>query len=207
LRKPAAPVFPYGRAERLWPGETVVILASGPSLTRTDVDYVRGKAKVIAINTTYQLASWADVLYACDARWWGWHRGAREFMGLKFAMTKAAAQWPGVIVLKNTGTNGLEHSSQGLRNGRNSGYQAINLAVHLGAQRIVLLGYDMQKGPKGEQHWHADHPNKLGPDYRKWRDMFLSLLDPLTKAGVEVINCTRATALDVFPCRPLESVL
>ena len=201
------PVFPYGKAARIWPGETVVILASGPSLTEADCDYVRGKARVIAINSTYRLAPWADVLYACDARWWVWHQGAKDFAGLKFALTKDAARWPGVVVLKNTGTNGLEHDPHGLKNGRNGGYQSINLAVHLGATRIVLLGFDMQKGPKGEQHWHEDHPNKIGPDYRKWLGLFETLVGPLKKVGVEVINCTRSTRLACFPCASLESVL
>jgi hypothetical protein len=204
LRKP--PVFPYGRVERLWPEATVVCLGSGPSLTREDVAAVRGRARVIAINTTYTLAPWADVLYACDARWWNWQRGARDFTGLRFALTKDAARW-GVQVLKNTGTNGLEHDRSGLRNGRNSGYQAVNLAVHLGARRIVLLGYDMQKGPQGVQHWHPEHPVRLAPSYDRWRQMFESLVAPLARLGVEVINCTRRTALTAFPCRPLEEVL
>lgn len=197
--------FPYGKVEKLWPGETVVCIASGPSLTKQDVDFVRGKARVIAINTSYQLAPWADCLWACDSRWWQWHQGAKDFKGLKFALTKASAAW-GVTVLKNTGTNGLETNPQGLKNGRNGGYQAIGLAVHLGAKRIVLLGYDMQKGPKGEQHWHPDHPNKMGPDYRKWLGLFETLVQPLAKRGIEIVNCTRSTQLDCFPKASLESV-
>lgn len=208
MRKPPPLIpahFPYGTAERIWPGETVVCIASGPSLTPADVDSVRGKARTIVINSSYTLAPWADVLYACDGRWWDWHRGAPDFRGLKFALTKAAAQW-GVTVLKNTGTNGLEHHRQGLRNGRNGGYQAINLAYHFGARRIVLLGYDMQRGPKGQQHWHPDHPTKIGPDYRRWVTLFASIVPPLAKAGVEIINCTRRTALECVPRAALESI-
>jgi hypothetical protein len=79
--------------------------------------------------------------------------------------------------------------------------------VHFGVSRVLLLGYDMQTGPRGQQHWHADHPNKLAPSYDRWRSMFDSLVDPLKKAGVSVVNCTRRTALETFPCAPLESVL
>ena len=110
-RLQAPPPFPYGRVERLWEGETVVCLASGPSLTPADVEYVRGKARVIVINTTVLLAPWADVLYACDARWWQWHhKTVKGFAGMKFALTKASAPF-GVTVLRNTGATGLEHSS------------------------------------------------------------------------------------------------
>ena len=55
---------------RAWVDETAVCIASGPSLTQADVDYVRGKARVIVVNNGYLLAPWADVLYAADARWW-----------------------------------------------------------------------------------------------------------------------------------------
>jgi hypothetical protein len=36
---------------------------------------------------------------------------------------------------------------------RNSGLAAVNLAYHLGAREIVLLGIDMCAGPNGETHW------------------------------------------------------
>jgi hypothetical protein len=181
-------------------------VASGPSLTQADVDYVKGKARVIVINTSYQLATWADVLYACDERWWRWHKGAKDFPGLKFALTKASAYW-GVTVLRNTGSNGLEHDPSGLKNGRNSGYQAMNLAVHFGVRRIVLLGYDMAPGTNGRAHWHKEHPVSLVSSYRHFRKQYETLVKPLAKVNVEVVNCTRKTALECFPCAPLETVL
>jgi hypothetical protein len=55
--------------EPVWAGETAVLVASGPSLCPSDVDRVRGRARVIAVNDGYRLAPWADVLYACDRRW------------------------------------------------------------------------------------------------------------------------------------------
>lgn len=50
--------------------DTIVCVASGESLTRADVNYCRGKARVLAINDNYRIAPWADWLYACDGRWW-----------------------------------------------------------------------------------------------------------------------------------------
>lgn len=199
------PAFPYAKVARLWPGETVVCIASGPSLTQEDVDFVRGKARVIVVNTSYLMAKWADVLYACDERWWRWNRGAKDFPGMRFALTKASKPY-GVQILRNTGTNGLEHDPSGIRNGRNSGYQAINLAVHFGVSRIILLGYDMQLGPKRKAHWHSDHPNRMASPYAKWVPMFDTLVSPLRKLGVEVINCTRSTALECFPRMTLAEV-
>lgn len=198
--------------ERLWSGATAVCIGSGPSLTPADVDYVRGKARVIVVNTTYQLAPWADVLYAADAPWWDHYAGAPDFGGLKVSIEQTIAgergrrpqeRW-GVTVLKNTGVHGLEQDPSGLRTGRNSGYQAIGLAYHLGASRIVLLGYDMRGA-----HWHPAHPASVrkGMHHHLWRQAFATLAEPLRAAGVTVVNASRETALDAFPRMPLQDAL
>src|SRR5690606_24516492 len=112
-------------------------------------DFVRGKAPVICINDAHRMAPWADVLYSSDRSWWPHYKGVPSFGGLKFGIgsgigkANAFHQLPDVSVLRNTGYDGLEMAPTGLRNGRNSGYAAVNLAVHLGASRVVLLGYDM----------------------------------------------------------------
>lgn len=200
--RPLAPIA----VPKLWPGSTVVCLGTGPSLTAADVDACRGRAKVIAINDAYRLAPWADVLYACDYKWWGWHKGVPSFSGLKYALTAPAAQWPGVQVLRNLGVDGLSMEPTGLRNGRNSGYQAINLAVLLGATRVLLLGYDMQ-ADKTRDHFFGRHPDHTKPPFSVCLARFTTLVKPLAALGVEVINCSRQTALTAFPRRPLEEVL
>jgi len=198
--------FQFATVPKLWPGETFVCIGGGPSLAQADVDYCRGKARVIAINDGYRMAPWADVLYACDDRWWNWHKGVPSFTGLKYALLKRAAVWPGVQVLNNTGSSGLEMKPKGLRTGRNSGYQAINLAVHLGAARIVLLGYDMQR-TGGKEHWFGDHPNKQTSPLGSFRGMFDTIREPLKELGISVTNCSRETALTSFPRARLEDTL
>ena len=191
---------------RLLRGGTVVCLGGGPSLTAEDVAAVRSRAVVVAINDVYKLAPWAEVLYAADAKWWKWHHGAPSFPGMKFTLQPEAARWPGVQVLQNTGERGLETAPTGLRTGRNSGYQAINLAVHLGATRVLLLGYDM--GPDGTKtHWFGDHPDKAPSPYAVFLERFGDLVVPLRQVGVEVINCSRRTALTTFPRLTLEEAL
>lgn len=193
--------------ERIWPGETFVILGGGPSLTLADVEAVRGRARVIAVNDAYRLAPWADVLYACDAKWWTWHNGVPTFAGLKFALEAPAGDWLGVEVLRNTGYSGLETARDGLKTGRNSGYQAINLAVHLGAARIVLLGFDMGLDVDGRSHWFGEHPEPMASPYDQMIELFRTLPEPLKAAGVEIVNCSRRTRLDAFRIADLETVL
>jgi hypothetical protein len=190
-----------------WPGQTFVLIGGGPSLTPDDVDAVHGWARVIAINDAYRLAPWADVLYACDAKWWKWHHGVPSFPGPKYSIASSdPVTYPDVQVLNNTGITGLELEPTGLRTGLNSGYQAINLAVHLGAERILLLGYDLS--PDGTQtHWFGEHPDVQPSPYPQMRAAFDSLIEPLQSLRITVINCSRRTALTTFPCVPLEQEL
>lgn len=199
------------KVPRLWPGATVVCIGGGPSLTVEDVEFVRNKARVIAINDAYKLAPWAEVLYAADARWIDWHDGVPSFEGLKYSIEGgqvAATTRQGWRVLRNTAPVGLELDPSGLGAGFDSGYQALNLAVHLGARRILLLGYDMGLAVDGRSHWFGEHPAPTDPSlYSYMREAFASLVEPLAALGIEVINCSRRTALAVFPRASLSTAL
>lgn len=201
---PASP--PPVRVPRLWHDATVVILASGPSLATTDIDQCVG-IPVIAIKNSIALAPWADVLYACDRRWWRAHPETRNYLSPKYGLEPVPDR-PDVQILRNTGEIGLELDPTGLRTGRSSGYQAINLAVHLGARTILLLGYDLHADAKGRHRWHGDHPyGGPPPPYILFRERMATLVEPLQELGVTVINCTPDSALEHFEQRPLRTVL
>jgi hypothetical protein len=200
----------------LCPGGTVLCVASGPSLTAADVNFCRPRVDAaVVVNTSFRVCPWATILYAADAQWWDDYPDAKRFGGLKFSIdTSKQPKWiaknPDVQILRNTGERGLDRHPTGLRTGLNSGYQAINVAVHLlGAQpgRILLLGYDMQLGPKGESHHHGKHPHHRNSSYVKWLPHFQSMVAPLKELGIEIVNCTRRTKLTAFPQRALEDVI
>lgn len=199
----------FSTVPRIWDGATAVCLATGPSLTPADVAACRGRAKVIAIKDAIDLAPWADVLYGCGAdsgQWWP-RNGDRlaTFPGLRFTLDPLAAKWAQVLTIGPE--LGLSADPDTLCHGRNSGYQAINLAVLLGATRVLLLGYDLQPGPRGESHVHGDHPWRAPLPFDAFLAAFSSIAAPLEAAGVTVINCTRRTALTVFPQMPIEEAL
>ncbi len=199
----------YARVERLWPSETVVCFGTGPSLTREDVDYCRGRAKVIAIKHAIDWAPWADAIYSCggDAGKW-WQRtgpSLADYAGLRYTLDPKASEW--AQVLKNTGFLGLESDPSGLRTGKNSGFQAINLAVHLGAARIVLLGYDMQPDAKDQDHFFGQHWHKSRVPFRAFVELFESLVEPLRALGIRVINASRETALKCFERMSIQEAL
>lgn len=105
---------------------------------------------------------------------------------------------------------GLSLTTKRIHLGGNSGYQAVGLAYLWGASRIILLGYDMQLGPKGEKHHHGNHdgglPN-LGADLAEWARRFVQLGADLRGQGVEVVNATRRTAIKCFERLPIEQAL
>lgn len=207
---------------RKFPNSTIVCIGGGPSLLPGDVAQCRGVAHVIAVNDAIALAPWADVLYSGDREWWGHRRDeVRAFAGLKYRvrpslkedLTEFSEQFHDVHLLAPTGHEGVERDPAGLRiglrGGQNSGYQAMNLAVHLGASRILLLGYDMQEGPNGETHWFGDQAWRASrpSPYKMMVRSFDSLVDPLKQIGIDVINCSRRTALTQFQRLPIERML
>lgn len=193
------------RVPRRWPDATVVCLASGPSLTREDVEFCRGKAPAIAVNDTVYLAPWADAMVAADYSWWLHHEGVPSFhgdkWGVKHSSWKRPERWPDVQQLEVTGKHGIETDPGAVRSGSNSGYVAMNLAVHYGATRIVLLGYDMGHVKDQPKHFFGDHPWCLGQvsPYLSFIEAFESAVDDLRRLGVVVLNASRTSALTCFP--------
>ena len=203
---------------RLWPGATVAVVASGPSLSCAQVRLLgmaqqQGRIRVIAVNDGIYPAFYADALYACDGRWWAKHSGVPGFHGLKIALDDTRREldaYPDVKLMRNTGIEGLERDPTGLRTGRNSGYQAINLGAHLGSKRVLLVGFDMHPDEDGNAHYFGDHDDWLTNPTVFEQIMvkhFTQLGRELEALGIEVLNCTPGSALQVFPMKQLEAVL
>ena len=185
------------------------LIASGPSLTQSDVDAIRGKGTVIAINDNYLLAPWADYLYFCDPKWFQWHKDKPEFIHFKgqiYTQDKKTAEDNGYTYIESVSAQGLSESPERIHQGSNSGYQAINLAYHLGAEKVILLGYDMQT-TDGKAHWFGHHPDKVVSNHKSFARHFDSLADHAKRLNLEIVNCSRQTALTCFERKPLETVL
>lgn len=144
----------------------------------------------------------ADYLYACDRRWWDCHLEdvKATFKGELYTQwrTEPERDWAvqsGITALQGVHNKGLGRDK--LHFNANSGAQAINLAYLLGATRIILLGYDM--GATGNTHWFGSHPEGLrNGNYGGYVANFNRLAADLEQEGVEVINCTRHSALHQF---------
>lgn len=190
-------------------------MASGPSFSPRQAEYIRQKnLKTICINRNYEASPWADILYACDEDFWKYYPEALDFKGLKITQSAEAARKYGLHYLQvHPFPPGLSFDPEFVHGGQNSGYQALNLAVLLGAKQIILLGYDMRLGKdKAGQdtiHWfgrHRAHLEKQG-NFKKWIEYFNSTVPDLEKAGVKVINCSPGSAIQCFERGILEKIL
>ena len=191
---------------KLHPNKTIVIIAGGPSVTQADVDLTKEQV-VIVINDAYQIAPWATYQYFCDKTWHQWHKDKpayQMFEGLKLTQEKDI---PGTLHVTGKTGKGLSESPERIHFGQNSGFQALNLAVHFGASRILLLGYDMKFGENGLAHWFGDHPNNVRSNYPAWLSNFSIAADQIKERGIEVINCSRDTALRCFKQKLITDIL
>lgn len=166
------------------------VLATGPSLTQTVVDAVRGRAKVIAVSDAYRLAPWADALVSTDAAWWKAHPDALAFSGPKWAAAPEFRKIEGV------------ERFPGAESGSNSGLLACRVAVNMGAKKILLLGFDM----KGA-HFFGPHQAPLKNTTPARFDVFKKQFERYKPRGVEIINCTPGSALRAYPMGDLHACL
>lgn len=186
-----------------WQNEMVIIAATGPSMTRDVADRIRDH-RVIAISDAYKLLPDADVLYSADAAWWRVHKGCPDFKGEKWTTHNGLGR-SGSEVAENFGLKvangkpGNTYSSARdlIHFGRSSGFQALNLALHWGASKIILVGYNMQ-AVKGKRHFFGDHPRPLyNGNHQHFCRSFNEAVRSLPK-HVEVINATPNSALKCF---------
>lgn len=188
--------------------ETVVILAGGPSLSREDVKYVESfGVDILGVNDAYRICDKLTILYACDRKWWFHHYARISDMPFR-KISLEDAGYPRIEKMEDDGPGGISLEWPKIRTGRNSGYQAINLAILLGYKRIILLGYDMQY-TGGRVHWFGDHPKPLNnaplERIKYWIMVFNDMKDELPE-DIEIINASRETALECFKRVNLEEV-
>lgn len=141
----------------------------------------------------FRAAPWADALFAHDEPWWRIYADEvrKSFAGMCVSMARV----PGV-------------RRAWFESHANSGTGALMLAASMGAERIVMVGYDCQH-TGGRAHSHGDHPPTLGNagSVKEWPARFAACAQYLSRRRIEVINATRETALTCFPRNTLESAL
>lgn len=173
-------------------------IASGPSLTADDCELVKQSSiKTVAVNNSWEIASFCDYIYAGDTKWWDIY-----FNKINIDVEK----W----TCSTTAANKYKINFHFASGGYNSGMRAIQFGIFKGFKNIALLGYDCSL--KNGIHWHGDHIGKKlrNPNKDKvnmWKGHFKRVSDSAKKLGVKIYNCSRYTELDCFEIANLEDVL
>ncbi|KNC94148.1 hypothetical protein [Trabulsiella odontotermitis] len=176
---------------------TTICIASGPSLTAEDCLLATNSGlPVIAVNSSWAAVPGCQYVYAADFSWWEKYHSD---------VPSGAQRWTSsVSAAHRFGINYFPHPDN---KSFNSGLRAIQLAIWLGARRILLLGYDccIEAG----SHWHGDHPAELkSPDnssVARWHAEYSRLV--MTSGNTEILNCSRRSALACFPLSTIEAAL
>jgi hypothetical protein len=173
-----------------------VILASGQSLTKEQVEFVR-KAKqegrvngfIAVSNVGLDLAPDADALVSHDSSWWVVYPQSLEFKGWKFSARGYR------------GTEKYTHAEAGHKDGMNSGLMAMCVARdRFKAKKLILLGFDMHG-----THYFGKHPSNLTTTNHLKFKWHIKQFEKFK--GCEVINCTPNSELKIFPKAELSDTL
>lgn len=198
---------------------TIYCVGGGISLKAVDFRRLN-RSRVIAINKAFLDLPHAEVVYFTDKRFYDWfcHKNLLKHSG-RLVSVSAQMNDPRVEQWRLSGRTGIDLTPGRLCGGNNAGYAAINLAMHLGARRIILLGYDMtapdaddesSEYMEGDTHYHGRYPVRLRKNvFTKMLPYFRTLVKPARDLGVGIINAVGEpeSRIDCFPKVPLEEAL
>lgn len=217
---------------KIWNGGDVWILGGGPSVTEqfeipenvvkevkaglsppsiysNYMGFLHDK-HVIGINVAYLIGDWIDIVFFGDNPFYLEHqKGLRNFPNL---VVSCASNISNVDWIKYTPTDGnnprgISPYQSKVSWNQNSGSAAISLAVHLGAKRIFLLGFDMKR-VDNSQHWHTlykqkrENPRKRNPasgPFERHLRGFPQIDRDAKQLGVKIYNVCPDSAIKEFP--------
>lgn len=199
---------PYTIPVGAWEGESVAIIGGGPSAGFLDEapEAMARADRIIAINTAYQLAPVADIVFWADKGWYPEHAKEIEHGYVDGQLLTSAYVQPSmggprideVFRIKRT-ADILSNKDDRLA-GFSSGAQAINLAFLLGARKIALFGFDMEPGS-----WYSRKPSlPEAPRDRYWMfrdetELMIGRIRIMADVEFAAIGKTRLQNIPVVP--------
>lgn len=169
--------------------------------------------KVIGVNDAFLLGTWIDVCWFGDNSWYEnreyVREGLKEFPGLIVTCAPRIFSKPHIKWMTRQHRGGLTDKPGKVFWNLNSGMSAINLALHFGVKRVVLLGFDMDKDTKLYENWHNNHnPKKKSHPMDRWLRRWPDIMKDADRFGLEIVNATTITGIseDVVPRVKLEDL-
>jgi hypothetical protein len=162
------------------------------------------------------------VLWATNLQWWDhyWSPELAAYPAQKWTVSRPAADKYGINWTAERNAPGLSSDPTVIHHGHGGGFSMVNLAYLMGADRIVLIGYDLKYAPdydgrnrqtgSSPRHYFGEYPAALQhwPSARVQNGVHVELValyESVAKQNaVEIVNCTPGSALECFPKVPIE---
>lgn len=175
---------------------------------------------IIGVNNAYQIGNWIDVLFFGDCSWYNVHRSALiDFPGLKLTCcnrfeSKAYDKTNRIKYLQRDKTHkrGISNDKSKVSWNNNSGAASISVAAHLGVKKIILLGFDMTMDKNSKySHFHGSHrkPSDIikSPPFQRHLKGFPAIAEDAKNMGIEIINASPKSEIDLFPRMSIKELL
>lgn len=174
-------------------GQTVTIIGGGPSLK--DFDFQRVADPVIAVNDACY-AHHSAIIVSIDA---SWHYRNGKYLAAYdgYLITDRETNRKDAIRIQYH--EGLKHENEfdwTMKAANLSGFVALAVALHLGAKKVVLLGYD--GGYSGDANWY-DNPNAATPEGYSGKNAYYDIFKhhDIVNVGLDSkINSFRKISID-----------
>lgn len=195
-----------------------IIIGTGPSLTINQIEQA-AKYKTFGINKAYQFD--VDVMLACNYDFWDyyWH-DIKKYDCEKWTPRIKSAKKYNINYIEEIWRPGLSTDNNFIHAHHGSGPQILNLALHYGVKKMALIGWDMRYPGKvsdreyeGNRHYFGEYPNQLQHWPRTGSNgEMLGLIKEVESIkpedyGIEIINCTKDSALKCYPYQSLSEFL
>lgn len=215
------------------------IIGGGPSILTTQLDMLRdykaaGGYRIVGVNKAFRLGDWVDAVFFGDQKFY--HKFRKEmieaYSGLRVSTVPKCERdkFFKYIGKDRQKKHGISTKKDMVCWNKNSGCASINLAYHFGANRIILLGFDMSPmpettGAKKESqqstrtHWHEGYPEFSRPSkgvdgkgptklpYHRYLGTIPTIAKDAKELGVEIIDCSMRGRLTAWTKRPVEEVI
>jgi predicted peroxiredoxin len=192
---------------------TIVCVGTGPSLTSDQIQIARDKGfRIFGCNNSFQLVD-VELLYAVNLAWWDHYwPDVRDLHCEKWTTNKEASEKYGLSWIAERNAPGLSTDPDVIHHGHGSGFSLVSIAHKKGAERIILLGYDLKyskdydgkqrKIGSGPRHFFGEYPPAMQhwPSVRIRDGVHVELVDlyrSVHEQGlVKIVNCTPGSALE-----------
>jgi hypothetical protein len=203
---------------RKFEGETAIVCGTGPSITPEIIKAVDDSGhRIFGANRAWEIFN-CDVVHGCNHQFWDyyWPQIQEQSFDKWTTRPELEGKYPGLEYIEERWEDGLSKEQNWISAHHGTGPQLVNIAYLYGCTRLLLVGWDMRYlGKTGQhqytaRHYLGEYPKEMvhwpqtGPNGEQ-----TGLIEEMGTIhpedyGIEIINCTKDSAMKCFPMGDLK---